>query len=375
MPIPVRICYALAYRDPSYVRSQSLLAALARISGVEVILAINRARGPLRYLQMLRQLLRIRREKCPDLYLLGFRGHEIAWLVRSLTRGRPLVLDAMMSPYLALAEERKLGGLGALLAPLWRPIEAHALRNADLILTDTPLHAQAYEQLFGIAPQRILAVPVGAFEPAQPVAPQPVRAVGEPLTVLFYGSFLPLHGVDVIAEAAARVRDLPLRFRFIGGQLQQVRALHATCARHGVTAYSHTAWVPITELIEREIPAADLCLGGPFGGTPQARRVITGKTSQCLALGRATVVGRIEADDGLVDRENCLLVPQADPNALAAALRWAHVHRERLPAIAAAGRVIYAQRLSIDAIDRALVPALRDLAAASSRAAPETTSA
>ena len=364
----MRVCYALAYRDPRYVRSQSLRAALARMPDVEVIPAVNSTRNCWRYVEMLWRLLRARRAYDPHVYVLGFRGHEIAWLVRALTRGRPLVVDAMMSPYAALVEEGKAGPVGAMLARLWRPIEKHAMDCSDLVLTDTPLQAQDLARRFGIAPERILVLPVGASEPATPVTTQPASALTEPLNVLFYGSFLPLHGVSVIVHAAGLVPDLPIHFRFIGGNPKQVRALHAACARQGVTAYTHTRWVPLPELIEREIPSADLCLGGPFGGTPQARRVVTGKTSQCLALGRPTVVGQIAADYGFIDRENCLLVPQADPCALAEALRWAHANREQLSGIGAAGLLLYAQRLSVDVIAQNLAPALHNLGKRSQRA-------
>ena len=365
---PMRLCYALAYRDPDYIRTRCLLAAMALDPAIELLRASQRSNGLARYGQMLTALRRIHRTHEPDLCLLGFRGHEVFWLVRRIVGRTPLVIDAMMSPYLALSEERKAGRLGAWLAPLWRPIEAHALRRADLILTDTPLHARAYVAHFGVAPERILPVPVGAFEPAVPPHLQSVRGAYEPLRVLFYGSFLPLHGIDVIVRAAAAVRDLPLQFRFIGGSARQVQRLRAACAQHGVQNWSHTRWLPFERLVSKEIPAADLCLGGPFGDTPQALRVITGKTSQCLALGRVTIVGAIDADYGLRDRENCLLVPQGDATALADALRWAHAHRERLPAIAAAGQELYAQRLSVAAIARDLLPALHRLADERARA-------
>ncbi len=360
----MRLCYVLAYRDPQYIRSKTLLAALQRMPGIEIIPAINRSRGAMRYVEALRLLLHVRRVHQPDLYILGFRGHEIAWIVRRLTRGRPLVLDALMSPYAALTEERKAGALGALLGRLWRPWEARALREADLVLTDTVLHAAYYTRTFGLAPERILAVPVAAAESTATPDAIAKRADSDPLHVLFYGSFLPLHGIEIIIQAAALVKDIPLRFDFIGGNSAQAGRLRALCAKLGVSNYTHRTWVSFDELIAREIPAADLCLGGPFGGTPQARRVVTGKTSQCLALGRPTVIGAIDAKYGFADKHNCLLVTQGDAQALASALRWAWMHREALPALGAAGQRLYAKRLSMATIVQTVGPALQQLIAA-----------
>lgn len=365
----MRICYVLAYRDPQYTRSLSLLAALERIPNTEIFRAINQSRGAMRYVETLRSLIRVRRDHHPDLYILGFRGHEIAWLVRRLTRGRLLVFDALMSPYAALTEERKAGFLGVILGWLWRPWETHALHAADLVLTDTALHAAYYARAFDLPPERVLPLPVGALESDTVLNVTAHKPDAEQFSILFYGSFLPLHGIDVIVAAAALVKDLPLRFDFIGGNTAQAGRLHALCTRLGVTRYTHRAWVPFDELISRVIPGADLCLGGPFGKTPQARRVVTSKTSQCIALGRPTVIGAIEADYGFTDKHNCLLVAQGNAQDLAAALRWAWEHRDALPALGAAGQKLYVERLSVSAIATMLGPALQNLAATTTASA------
>jgi glycosyltransferase involved in cell wall biosynthesis len=114
-------------------------------------------------------------------------------------------------------------------------------------------------------------------------------------------------------------------------------------------------------LINLTIPEADLCLGGPFGNTEQARRVITGKTSQCLALGKPTIIGKIDEDIGFVDKQNCLLVPQGNPQALAQAIQWAFDKRHQLSKIGEQGRSIYSERLSVNVIRQLLSQALSDL--------------
>lgn len=356
--ITLRICYVQAYRAPDYIRGISLCRALSDSAEVEVVMATNSSRGIGRYLQALRGLLRARASR-PHIYILGFRGHEIAPFIRHLVGGTPLVFDAMMSPYAAMHEENKLGRLGRAIAPLWKLYEGHILRDADLVLTDTRLHANYYRDTFGLSSDKLLPLPVGAIEhsppPSQPITGQSV------FRVLFYGSFLPLHGMDVIRRSAALLSDLPIHFDFVGGTAEQARRLAATFTTHGAFRYSHRAWVPINQLLAEDIPAADLCLGGPFGGTPQARRVLTGKSSQCLALGKATVIGRIDEELGLVDRHNCLLVEQDDPASLAAAIRWAYEHPKDLSSIGLRGQMLYHERLSTKTIAAHLVPALRAL--------------
>lgn len=358
---PIRVCFILGYRAPDYIRGRTICSALADSGAIALTLAVNRSHGLARYWQAIRALLRVRSESDPEVYILGFRGIEIAWLVRWITRGKPLVIDALLSPYAVLKEEAKLGRSGRLLAPFWRRYEHAMLHQADVALTDTELHARYYRTEFGLPPDRIVAVPVGADEAVPLPAPLPERKPSERFRVLFYGSFLPLHGMDVIIEAAVRVAELPIEFHFIGGTRTQASRFIRSCESHGLRNYVHRLWVPFDGLLRDEIPRADLCLGGPFGGTPQARRVVTSKTSQCLASGKATVVGRIEEDYGFVDRENCLLVEQGDAEALAAALRWAHAHRDELATIGRRGQALYAERLSTRVIAERLVPLVHRL--------------
>lgn len=349
--------YILSYRDPNYIRSHSLLQALGGFADVRVVIARNTSKGLWRYVETLRALRRMRAMNAPDVYLLGFRGHEIFWPVRWMTRGAPLVFDAFISPSAVLREENKAGPVGRLLAPLVHRIERRTLQRADLVLTDTRLQAEYFIQRFALPVAKVHALPVGAIE-VDGICAQDAAAASEVFSVLFYGSFLPLHGVAVIVAAAARLADLPIRFDFVGGDTRQANQLRRRCAQSNLTRYTHRRWVPFEQLLQTEIPRASLCLGGPFGGTPQARRVVTGKTSQCLALGKATVIGRINEDYGFADRVNCLLVEQADAEALAAAIRWAYENRTQLPAIGARGRCLYGESLSISVVSARLRPVI-----------------
>ena len=360
----LKVCYVLAYRAPEYIRTRSILRALRATAGIEVFEAINQSSNAARYHETLRKAREIKEQVDPDIYLLGFRGHEFYWALRHLVGKKPIILDALMSPYASLSREGKHGKIGTIAAMGWKEIERSVLHNADLVLTDTLAHCKLFEHEFSIAPSKLLPIPVGAEEP-EPCSEQPnIEGAGLPtrqMSALFYGSFLPLHGVDIILEAASRLRDLPIRFDFIGGDSGQYSKLVASCAELGITQYTYRRWADFEELINTEIPYADICLGGPFGNTDQARRVITGKTSQCLALGKPTIIGEIDEKLGFIDKQDCLLVPQGNPEALAGALRWAYNHRAQLARIGERGRTLYAERLSIKVIGNLLGEAIFNL--------------
>ncbi len=350
------VCHIVSYRDPGYVRTRTTRAALASINSCRVFDATNRKRGLLRYFETLAKVATIRWRYNPRVYLLGFRGHELFLFVRLLTLGKPLIFDEFMSPSDALINEKKAGFTGRIAGVMLHPIEWLTLRLSRRVLTDTFSHQRFIAARFGVAQERIDVLYVGAT-PTDCV-PDHVPTAG-PLRVLFYGTFLPLHGMDVLLHACKLVANEEIEFRIIGGSGKPLRRFEQLCRELQLKNVRHDAWVEFDKLQSVEIPRADLCLGGPFGGTPQARRVISGKTFQCLSQGKPTVIGRIDEDTGFQNELNCLLVDQAEPESLAQAFRWAIAHRDRLPSIGQRGKELYEERFSSVALGRQLELALK----------------
>ena len=357
MPIrnnKMRVCYVLSYRCPEYVRTKSLIRALSRMLDIEVLKAVNKSRGIWRYAQTLWRLLTLRIGKDPDCYILGFRGYEIFWIVRILTWGRPLILDHMMSPYDSLVHEKKLIKEEGVVGRIIHSYERSILRSAEIVLTDTQPHRLYLAGQFGVNAEKIRSIPVGTDEEVFKPVPVPLhRGRKDLFHVLFYGSLLPLHGVDIILRAAQVLRDSPMRFTIIGGRGKALRDFHEMKKRLKLDTVVHRGWVPYEHLPDL-IQEADVCLGGPFGDTGQARRVITGKTFQFLAMGRPVIVGITGHDYGFRDQENCLLVSQGDEEALARAIRWCFENQDQLPAIGDKGLHLYRERFSTDCIKKIL---------------------
>ncbi len=348
-----KICYILAYRQPNYVRTKSLLQALHRLENTTVLTAINRYTSFIRYIDTLWQLITIRWKYHPDCYVLGFRGHEIFWLVKFITFGKPLIFDSLLSPAATLLEEKKNGNIGALIGKILFSLEKSILQQADCILTDTQLHVNFLSHYFQLSPQKIYPVPVGADETWNNSSYQTPPEI---LEVLFYGSFLPLHGMSIMLEAIAYLRNQPIHFTFIGGTGYNLREFNRLKTKFRLPSeqVTHIQWVNFSDLRDRYIAKADLGLGGPFGNTPQAQRVITGKTSQFLAMAKPTIVGAIAESVGFLHQENCLLVEQGNVKSLVNAIEWANDHREQLVKIGQAGLELYQTSLSIAKITQRL---------------------
>jgi glycosyltransferase involved in cell wall biosynthesis len=322
---------------------------LASDRNIKVYKAMNSSKGSRRYIETLWRLVKTRFKNHPDVYILGFRGAEIFLLVRLITIGKPLIYDEFINPYLWMVEEHKKVKKGSILASLIKIYANICLRLSQHVLSDTKLHATYSSNLSGLPLNKFTPLYVGTNE--ELFKPQKSKnKITKNFEVLYYCSrFLPLHGVDVVLDAAGKLKKEPIYFTIIGGKdrLRSIEKLKEKITKLDLNNVTHKSWVPYEDL-HNYIAKADLCLGGPFGNTSQGRLVITGKTFQFLAMSKPTVIGKIDEDDGFVDRENCLLVDQGDADQLAESIRWASKNPEQTQIIGMSGLVLYENHFSVE---------------------------
>lgn len=346
-----KVCYVLCYRDPNYIRSQVLIEALRKIPGVELILVKNRHHGLLRYLEVSLRLIYARLRYRPDTFIVGFRGHEVFWLLYPAMAGRKIIFDEFINLHDWLVNEHKKIEEKSIITRLIDSYMKWIYRKSQLVLIDTDAHAMLSSEIYNIPFQKFMVVPVGAdeetFYPRSAVKPD--RKVFE---IFFFGSMLPLHGMDLILDA---IKDLKsekkldgIHFTFAGGKGNKtfINKMKSFIEDNNLAEHvKHIEWVPYNDL-PSFIAKSNLCIGGPFGNTGQARRVITGKTYQSLAMGKPTLVGNLEIKTGLEDKQNCLAVDQGSSSAIAESIYWASQHPLQLSKIGASGRKYYEAHFS-----------------------------
>lgn len=235
---------------------------------------------------------RLRRLGRPDLvWVPCFRQRDLAAASRWARRhGVPLLFDPLISAYDKQVFERKKYPVGSSQARRLHRWEQVLFNGADIVLADTQAHADYFYEEFGVKPDRIKVVYVGAETPLFHPAPMPDHADGSPLEVLFYGSFIELQAPQIIVEAARRYEGPPVRWTLLGKG-----PLRAECERlaRGLDNIRFEAPVPYAQLPAR-IHQADILLG-VFDAGAKAGRVIPNKVFQSLACGRPVVTRRSAA--------------------------------------------------------------------------------
>ncbi|MCH8843604.1 MAG: glycosyltransferase [SAR324 cluster bacterium] len=292
----------------------------SRISGLVAVIRVF-GRWLSSYPKLIWRYLRISRH---DIVIVPYMGHLDILVIWPFARLRrvPIVWDAFLSLYNTVVEDRELVHSRhplALLLYIWEWLACHA---ADLVLVDTKAHAQYFVETFQICAERIGSVFVGAepeIFPATGNIEKDIINSESTTTILFYGQFIPLHGILTIIEAARLAKDLPIRW-IIVGRGQEAASVQRLLNSDPIPSLTWVPWVPYDQLVEI-ICNADICLG-IFGTSRKAGMVIPNKVFQILSTGAPLITRDSPAIRELLDPNmpGVFLIPPGDPKCLVGAI-------------------------------------------------------
>jgi len=241
----------------------------------------------------------------------------------ALIRGVPVIWDVFISIYDTVVNDRKMFIKQALLSKLIYLMEWLACRAATKIYLDTNCHARYFENLYGLPLNSVKRVLVGAE--AHHFIPSPdsiEKCRNGTFTVLYYGQFIPLHGVEYIIKAAKTTQAANTNIQWIiVGTGQEQRRIDQLIEQYKLKNIKRVNWIPYDKL-PSEIHNSNIALG-IFGKTEKAKRVIPNKAFQIMATGGMLFTADTPAIRELLSEfnySNICLVPVGDPEALASAI-------------------------------------------------------
>ena len=178
----------------------------------------------------------------------------------------------------------------------------------------------------------------GEFDPATPADAQLRARLGanaNDCLVLYAGTHGISQGLTSVADAAADLTEEPIWFAFVGDGADKQR-LQDRVAEHALRNVTLLPSLP-HEQVPALLAAADICLV-PLRDVPLFSSFIPSKMFEYLAAGKP-VVGALAGEAAQILREaGAWVVPPADSEALAAAIRTLAADPQRRQAMGQQGR-------------------------------------
>jgi glycosyltransferase involved in cell wall biosynthesis len=305
-------------REPTYTRNSVILKGL-NLNAVDVTQCTSSSKNYLnRYTNVLINFL-MKNKNFFDVIFVGFFGQPLVPLVKKLTN-KPIIFDVFLSAYDTMCFERKKFSPNSLFGKLFYLLDKISLEKSDYLLLDTNTHINYFTNTFAIPQGKFQRIFVGAdntlFYPRENISSP------EKFTVFYYGTYLPLHGIEFIVKAAEILQPYQdIEFIIVGKGIERKKIDKMVKQRaNELSKVRFIDWIPYEQL-PLEIARSDVCLGGHFSNIEKAKRVIAGKTFQFIAMKKPVIIGNNVANKELFQHgKNAFLVNMADAGALADAI-------------------------------------------------------
>lgn len=237
--------------------------------------------------------------KAFDCVFIGFAPQLILPFFNFKFKGKSVLVDFFISVYDTLVFDRKKFKAGSLPARLCKWLDTKCIHSADSVICDTNAHGDYFAQEFGYDRNKIntlyLEADSSIYTDKAYERPQSIK---DKFVVLYFGSVLPLQGVDVVLGAMDALKNQnDLHFYFIGPVTEKGLLPSSN-------NFEHFEWLKQEELA-KYIGYADLCLAGHFNADiAKAKRTIPGKAYIYEAMNKPMILGENAATHELYSEDD-----------------------------------------------------------------------
>jgi glycosyltransferase involved in cell wall biosynthesis len=249
-----------------------------------------------------------------DAYFVAYMGHFLVPLMRLIT-SKPIIYDFYLSLFDVMCNDRKLYTPNSLLGRFTYWLEKRSLQDADFIIVDTQKLIDTLSHEFHIDKHKFVRVPLTINE--ENVKPIQVVPYKEHFTVLYVGSYIPLHGTTVIIEAAKILQEQNEEITILmigkGPDLAQCQSL---VEKYTLKNVDFKGFMSLEEL-NYYYNACDINLG-LFNNGDRANSVVLNKTNDSFRVGKPHLTLETDAmKESFNDNEDIFFVKDIQPKTLA----------------------------------------------------------
>ncbi len=249
-----------------------------------------------------------------DAYFVGYMGHFLVIFMRLFTK-KPIIFDFYLSIFNVMCNDRKLYKPESLLGKLTYWMEKKSLEKADYIIVDTQKLIDTLSSEYMIDKEKFVRVPLTINE--ENVFPKEVKRYKESFSVLYVGSYIPLHGTQVIIEASKILQDLDENITILmigkGPDYQKCQNL---VDKYQLKNIEFKGYMSLTEL-NYYYNATDINLG-LFNNGERANAVVLNKTNDSFRVGKPHLTLATDAmQEAFRDNEDIFYVQDIEAQSLA----------------------------------------------------------
>ena len=248
-----------------------------------------------------------------DIIFVGFMAQMLipAWYWK--WRRQLIITDFFISIYDTLVFDRKKVKEKSIFARLLKWVDTTTIRKSDYLVSDTKEHAKYFCEELEAKREKIFVMYLEAdkilYHPLKIRRPTWLK---NKFVVLYFGSILPVQGVEVVLQAIKILKNNDdIHFLIIGPIKKKIEKIYTP----NVT---YIDWLP-QEKLAKAIAYADICLAGHFSANVnKAQRTIPGKAYIYKAMEKPMILGNTPANRELfIESDTCCYVPVGDPTQLA----------------------------------------------------------
>lgn len=300
-------------KNLDYIRNTQEINLLREHSSKVTIIGSNSKRYIRRIFHVYLKLA-IMPMKSFDVIFVGFAPQFIIPFFGFKFKNIYLIIDFFISFYDTLVFDRKKFKDNSFISTLLKWLDTKTIKSADCVISDTKAHGAYFIDEFGLEEQRLKVLYLEAdkeiYYPRKSIKPETFK---EKFIVLYFGTILPLQGIDIILQAIDILRnEEDIHFILIG-------PISPIQKKEGKNTVEFIEWLSQEELA-KYISYADLCLAGHFNKEiNKAKRTIPGKAFIYELMNKRMLLGENAANKELYDENRCNVVftKMGDANDLA----------------------------------------------------------
>lgn len=251
-----------------------------------------------------------------DIVFVGFAPQLVVPFFGYKFRKKFLIEDFFISFYDTLCFDRKKFRPESIIGKLLRSLDKKTIKSANMVICDTNTHGAYFTKEFGVDSLLMntlyLEADTDIYYPVSNTKPETLR---DKFVVLYFGSILPLQGVDIVLEAYDILKNEKEIFMYCIGPIKDQELSAKKPISDNI---QYIDWLSQKDLATH-IGYADLCLAGHFNANiEKAKRTIPGKTYIYQAMNKPMILGENPANHELFStNEKISFVEMGNAQALA----------------------------------------------------------